>query len=268
MRILSKLAVALIASAVTVSLAAPTAQASRPDGNGDPHVNVIGGTPADKGEYPWAVWLDGCGGSLIRPNVVLTAGHCVDSTGPTTDWNAQLGMVDREDPEKIEVASTYQHDGGDIGTDWALIQLAEPVADVPLLTLNEDPALDEGTFTIMGWGTTEQGDLSQVLLEAEVPFVDDETCIASGGSYADLVPEGEICAGFAEGGIDTCQGDSGGPMVIKNEADEWVQIGIVSWGEGCAEPNKPGVYAQVSNFAAEINAKADELAGGETPERR
>jgi secreted trypsin-like serine protease len=95
------------------------------------------------------------------------------------------------------------------------------------------------------------------LMKAEVPFVDDSQC---GQAYPDLVAEEEICAGYwDEGGVDTCQGDSGGPMFRPDATGAWIQVGIVSWGNGCARPQFPGVYTQVSTFADEIQAAADGL---------
>ncbi|CAM5241479.1 Trypsin OS=Streptomyces antimycoticus OX=68175 GN=SSPO_072560 PE=4 SV=1 [Streptomyces antimycoticus] len=92
-----------------------------------------------------------------------------------------------------------------------------------------------------------------------MPFVDDATC---NSAYDELVPGEEICAGrMAQGGVDTCQGDSGGPMFRKDDSGQWIQVGIVSWGEGCARPGKPGVYTEVSTFAKDIKAAASELGG-------
>ncbi|MED6234256.1 hypothetical protein ATANTOWER_025483, partial [Ataeniobius toweri] len=62
-----------------------------------------------------------------------------------------------------------------------------------------------------------------------------------------------LCAGLLEGGKDSCQGDSGSPMVSK-QGGRWIQAGIVSFGEGCAEPNFPGVYTRVSQYENWINS--------------
>ena len=77
----------------------------------------------------------------------------------------------------------------------------------------------------------------------------------------EIIPTDEICAGYTSGGVDTCQGDSGGPMFRADSAGALVQVGIVSWGDGCARPNKPGVYTQVSHFSAAIKSAAASLGG-------
>jgi hypothetical protein len=99
------------------------------------------------------------------------------------------------------------------------------------------------------------------MLKAEVPFVNDTECTKS---YPNLIPGEEICAGFTQGGVDTCQGDSGGPMFRRDASNAWIQVGIVSWGTGCALPNYPGVYSEVSTFAAAIAEGAASL-GDTTP---
>jgi secreted trypsin-like serine protease len=124
-------------------------------------------------------------------------------------------------------------------------------------------AYDNGTFTVAGWGlTSEGGSSSSTLRKAQVPFIDDTTCRKY---YPTLVPGDEICAGYQQGGIDSCNGDSGGPMFRRDAADAWIEVGIVSWGDGCARANAPGVYSQVSTFASAIAAAAASIGGTPPP---
>ncbi|MBB4892935.1 secreted trypsin-like serine protease [Streptomyces olivoverticillatus] len=245
-----------------VSLQPGTAQAQDPGPH--PAPSVVGGTPAAQGEFPWMVRLSmGCGGALYTPQIVLTAAHCVDGSGPNTSITATTGVVDLDSSQAVKVNSTQvlQAPGyNGKGKDWALIKLAKPI-DQPTLKIADTTAYNDGTFTIAGWGAAAEGGGQQrYLLKATVPFVDDQTCQ---GAYGDsLTPGEEICAGFLDtGGVDTCQGDSGGPMFRKDDSGAWIQVGIVSWGQGCARPGYPGVYTEVSTFAADIRAAAASLGG-------
>lgn len=238
-----------------VSLQPGTAAAAAPE-------PIVGGTRATEGEFPFVVRLSmGCGGSLYAKDIVLTAAHCVSGSGHNTSITATAGSVDLQGPDAVEVTSTkvYQAPGYDgKGKDWALVKLSRPLK-LPALPTATTTAYDKGTFTVAGWGaTSENGGQQRYLRKAQVPFVSDAQCEQAYG--ADLTPGDEICAGdLANGGVDSCQGDSGGPMFRKDDAGAWIQVGIVSWGQGCAEPGYPGVYSQVSTFAADIRAAAAKL---------
>ncbi|UUU25123.1 serine protease [Streptomyces sp. DSM 40750] len=224
---------------------------------------VVGGTRAAQGEFPFMVRLSmGCGGALYTQQIVLTAAHCVGATGNNTSYTATAGVVDLQNTSgRVQVRSTkvYRAPGynGD-GKDWALIKLASPI-NLPTLKIATTTAYNTGTFTVAGWGAaTEGGAQQRYLLKATVPFVSDATCRSYSG-YSGLIAGEEICAGLTAGGVDTCQGDSGGPMFRRDNANEWVQVGIVSWGIGCARPNAPGVYTEVSTFASQIATAAATL---------
>ncbi|MEU9414201.1 serine protease [Streptomyces sp. NPDC051000] len=222
---------------------------------------VVGGTRAAQGEFPFMVRLSmGCGGALYTQQIVLTAAHCVNGSGNNTSITATAGVVDLNSSSAVKVKSTkvLQAPGyNGKGKDWALIKLAKPI-NLPTLKIAETKTYDNGTFTVAGWGATREGGGQQrYLMKATVPFVSDASCQNAYGS--DLVPAEEICAGLPQGGVDTCQGDSGGPMFRRDAANAWIQVGIVSWGEGCARPNYPGVYSEVSTFATAIKNAAATL---------
>jgi secreted trypsin-like serine protease len=245
--------------APAVAQARPTADAPSPE--------VVGGTRAAQGEFPWIVRLSmGCAGALYTRQIVLTAAHCVGHTGPNRSITATAGVVDLRSGNAIRIRSSYVYrfpgfDDSDNRGDWALVKLTAPVR-LDTLPIARTTAANHGTFTVLGWGATAEGGSQQrYLRRAQAPFVNDATCghnyRASGYTF---VESDMICAGnLADGGVDTCQGDSGGPMVRRDANGDRVQVGIVSWGRGCAEPDYPGVYTEVSTFAAAIGAAARSL---------
>ncbi|MFD4137979.1 S1 family peptidase [Streptomyces sp. NPDC058572] len=252
LRVLKRCAAAGAVVLAAVSLQPTSASAAAPP--------VVGGTRAAQGEFPFMVRLSmGCGGALYTQQIVLTAAHCVGATGNNTSITATAGVVDLQSSGAIKVRSTkvFRAPGyNGTGKDWALIKLAQPV-NLPTLKIAETSAYNNGTFTVAGWGARREGGGQQrYLYKATVPFVSDASCKQS---YPELVSNEEICAGYTQGGVDTCQGDSGGPMFRRDNAGAWIQVGIVSWGEGCARPDYPGVYTEVSTFAAAIKSAAATL---------
>jgi secreted trypsin-like serine protease len=253
---LAKKAAAAGAVALAVASLQPVSAAYAAD------ARVIGGKPAAQNEFPFMVHLSmGCGGALYKKDIVLTAAHCMDGSGNNNRITVTAGVADLNSSAAIKVKSTKVkvapgYDG--TGKDWALIKLAKPI-DKPTLKIATTTRYNRGTFTIAGWGDTREGAGTGTtkLQKATVPFVSDRACKWHYGNR--LVPKEELCAGYTSGGIDTCQGDSGGPMFRKDDAGKWIQVGIVSWGDGCARTGVPGVYTEVSTFAKDIAKAASAL---------
>jgi trypsin len=224
---------------------------------------IIGGDEATPDRYSYTAslndeWGHFCGGSLIAPDVVLSAAHCKGG-----QYSVTVGRhsFNDNDGETIPVAREKPHPEYDDMTtdkDFMLLFLSTNVTvNVAMVKLNPDGAVPEvgANVTVVGWGDTDPTDEFNApteLQEVEVNAISNADCNASDGPYGTYEESGGItdnmlCA--ADVGEDSCQGDSGGPLVIKGEdpsgADD-VQVGIVSWGYGCAMPEYPGVYARVS----------------------
>ncbi len=229
-----------------------------------PARDVVGGLVAPQGKFPWAVRLSmGCGGTLIEPRVVLTAGHCVDGTGKNESIQVTAGVTDLKSrraqtarSERVIRAEGFVDETR--GDDWAVVRLDKPLR-LPTLPLAQDP-IGAGAFVVMGWGQTQEASIQQEerLHYATVPIVPDAKCAAAyQKAGVTLVPEEHLCAGSTT--ADACQGDSGGPMIGHGRRGEWVQVGIVSWGLGCARDGYPGVYTQLSTFRPAIRAAVRKL---------
>lgn len=222
---------------------------------------IVGGQEAALGEFPFLVSLRGswgghfCGGSLIRKNWVLTAAHCI--TGGHLR-SVKIGLHGKDDTVYVETftpAATFIHPGWNSTTmnnDFALVQLSGDSKFTPV-ALNQTEVSGSVDFVTAGWGaTSESGSAAKNLMKVTVPFVDQAECSVS---YPGKISENMLCAGFKEGGKDSCQGDSGGPLLMGS-GDSRLLAGVVSWGIGCARPNKYGVYAKVASGLSWINDTA------------
>ncbi|XP_056409472.1 serine protease hepsin-like [Hyla sarda] len=111
--------------------------------------------------------------------------------------------------------------------------------------------MDGKVCSVTGWGNTQYyGQQSDILQEASVPIISSTVCNTP-EYYNNQITGKMFCAGYPEGGTDACQGDSGGPFVCEDSisrTSRWRLCGIVSWGIGCALPNKPGVYTKVDQY--------------------
>lgn len=154
--------------------------------------------------------------------------------------------------------------------DLALIKLDRPATldkRVNVICLPEpEYHFPPGTkCRITGWGALqESGSTSTVLMQAEVPIVRQEACRHNQSYGSEKITENMFCAGLRQGGVDSCQGDSGGPFVCKSPLNprQWVQVGVTSWGKGCARALKYGVYAKLKRFLTWINFLTGNVAGG------
>lgn len=114
---------------------------------------------------------------------------------------------------------------------------------------------------VAGWGHLRQKtEMTNIIQQVQVPLVANDECRKKYEDAGRLVigieyrysEEYVICAGWTAGGMDACQGDSGGPLMLpvhENGRFPFYQIGIVSYGDGCAQRNSPGVYTHVKKYA-------------------
>ena len=161
--------------------------------------------------------------------------------------------LDSTEGQRVAVRSIHVHPDWDpnvISPDVALLELAKPVngiAPIQLAGPSDDVFETAGTpLTVIGWGntsTTGQASFPNELREVVVPVVDDATCDKAYGGF--ITVETQLCAGAK--GLDSCGGDSGGPLFATTSGGTEIQVGIVSFGVGCAKQHFPGVYAEVNS---------------------
>lgn len=236
---------------------------------------VLGGDDAEYGDWPSMVVIATagifpledrffCAGTLVAERYVLTAAHCLfDIYGRQEEVSTLRivagihDLVDDEEHEETYVTNIIIHPDYDNSlesppNDIALLELSN-VVDAPVgqLFAGESEDYTDTLGFILGWGATryqneQASDYPTVLQEARVPLVSLETCNAP-ISYNGLLETTQLCAGFSTGAVDTCAGDSGGPLYIL-ESGQPVQVGITSFGNGCAQPDYYGIYTNVSHY--------------------
>jgi len=251
-----------------------------------PKNRIVGGSKVKPNSLPWQVaMLDtnngpedkiACGGTILCPKFIMTAGHCIMKNKSPKNIKIKAGKHDLsadEEPESVhKVKAMHLHpDFKNLDhyqvNDFAILELMDPIVFrreakalfVPKVT---DTAFQTDTkFVVSGWGAMkagmENGDTSQILNSVTVPWISEDDCKKA---YKDpkefekydpvqfVVSDSNICAGaIGKGEIDACYGDSGGPMAwIDPKTEEVKLIGVVSYGFGCARGDSPGVYAKIT----------------------
>ncbi|XP_042552139.1 suppressor of tumorigenicity 14 protein [Dipodomys spectabilis] len=231
---------------------------------------VVGGTDADAGEWPWQVSLHAlgqghlCGASLISSSWLVSAAHCFTDEkmfkySDPAMWVVYLGLLDQSNRsasgvQEHRLKRIITHPSFNDFTfdyDIALLELEKPAKFStvvrPICLPDTSHVFPAGkAIWVTGWGHTQEGGTGALVLQkGEIRVINQTTC-------EDLMPQlitpRMMCVGFLSGGVDACQGDSGGPLSSVETDNRIFQAGVVSWGEGCAQKNKPGVYTRLPLF--------------------
>ena len=254
---------------------------------GDVVKHIVGGEPAKVGELPWMASIGYsnpeeniqfdhlCGATIIDDYWAITAAHCAVPflSGALDHIKLRSNFLthDSDDGNGNSVIETiihpdYEIDDGNGNSmietiihpdyeifvkeyDVALLRLGEPSSTqyIKLAPSGTVSFMPSGTMlTTAGWGDLKEGEPTlPALQKVNVPYVTNLVCNLP-QSYDGKVKETQMCAGYAKGGKDACQNDSGGPLVIYDDGVP-LQVGIVSWGVGCAREDKYGVYENLTH---------------------
>ena len=247
LRFRRSLLAALLASAGACAAAAPAGA-------------VVNGTPVDRTTVPWYANVGGCGATLVAPDRVLTAAHCVAGLTPSQLGAVSVGGVTRT-PTAVALHPDWRARNGDnFLDDVAIVALDQPVTGVAVVTLGgsepgEARILGQGLPFAPGTGHSEAEMYDSTLRTADLRTIGDGKCAALFKTYKN--PSGEKfdaprtrCAIDADGVeplSSGCFGDSGGPL-WTGAPDAPVQLGIVSWGGNCGADHRPSVFADVTRY--------------------
>ncbi|XP_019488911.1 PREDICTED: ovochymase-2 [Hipposideros armiger] len=239
---------------------------------------IVGGNQVEKGSYPWQVSLKRrqkhiCGGTIISPQWVITAAHCVANRNIASTLNVTAGKHDLSHVEPGEqalpiesiIVHPYFSTKKPMDYDIALLKMAGTFHFGqfvgPMCLPEPGERFKAGLIcTTVGWGRlTENGILPQVLQEVSLPILTQEECVAAMLSLKKPISGRTfLCTGFPDGGRDACQGDSGGSLMCRNKKGGWTLAGVTSWGLGCGrgwrnnvqkdDQGSPGIFTDLSKM--------------------
>lgn len=235
---------------------------------------IVGGTKTTSARWPWQAEIraygnHNCGGSLVAPDIVVSAAHCFNLGGkiwrPPDEFQIVTGRtrLSGKGGQEHEVADYYffvDEDGKPLWNrktivwDVVFAELGSDAKQEPIKIAGpgESAVWTPGHRAIVtGWGTTVAGTDAQtsdrssnVLRRGTIKMISDAHCDSVYGPA--FVPDVMVCAGLAAGGVDVCQGDSGGPLVVPIAGGDYRLVGDTSFAEGCALPDTPGVYGRLA----------------------
>ncbi len=260
--VLAALAALAVLPAGTAAAAPPAARAA-----------IVGGQRVDRAAAPFFAFYEVCGGSLIAPDRVLTAAHCVEDLTTRQLPPVVVGVA----RERRRVALVAQHPDWvrrrrgarrvvfAPSSDLALLELDRPVS-APVIGLAPPELLVPGVpMRVFGRGVRRPGAPAgppPPLRAAGQVLIADEACAAFYGAREDRVfaraftaatmvcsQDPRALTGRPRPADAACQGDSGGPVTIDGPAGPLL-AGVVSWGLRCGQRRDPDVSAEVPALAA------------------
>ena len=244
----------LLALTAIASADPRTPTAGAPSQGGGVASSVVGGTTAPPGKWPDAVAVLGssgsCTGTLVAPDVVITAGHCAEIhpslvIANTVDFTAQGGI-------RAGVTSTTAYPDWQHSYDISVVVLDQPITTVTPRKIGTSCTFDHFAAAmdvhLVGFGLTAEdgtGDNTH-LNEAMAPVID-PTCMGPYGCTKSIAPGGEFVAGGA--GTDSCFGDSGGPVYLDTPRGV-IAIGAVSRGVNASQTpcGSGGIYVRTDKI--------------------